>query len=80
MNEANIRALYIDKQLVTAKLNRKSWLLNAADICSEIWDLTVSNPNRAEQVDNRTPQEIIAEIEELDAEAVRALKTIRELL
>ena len=38
------------------------------------------NPNRVEEVDNRTPQEIIAEIELLDAQAAEALQAIKELL
>jgi type I restriction enzyme M protein len=42
--------------------------------------LTVNNPNRVEEVDNRTPSEIIAEIEELDAQAAQALQAIKELL
>jgi len=32
------------------------------------------------EVDNRTPQEIIAEIEQLDAKSSEALKAIKELL
>jgi type I restriction enzyme M protein len=44
------------------------------------WDLTVKNPNRVEEVDTRTPQEIIAEIEALDAQAAEALQAIKELL
>ena len=40
----------------------------------------MQNPNKVEEVDDRTPQEIIAEIEKLDAQAAQALKTIKELL
>ena len=57
-----------------------SWLLDIADINTDTWDLTVSNPNRVEEMDNRTPQEIIAEIEMLDAQAAEALQAIKELL
>ena len=57
-----------------------SWLVPVADINSETWDLTVNNPNRVEEVDNRTPQEIIAEIELLDAQTAEALQAIKELL
>ena len=39
--------------------------------------LTVNNTNVVEEVDNRTPAEIIAEIEELDAQAAQALQAIR---
>lgn len=57
-----------------------SWLVDVADINKDTWDLTVNNPNRVEEVDHRTPQEIIAEIEELDAQASKALQAIKELL
>ena len=57
-----------------------SWLVDIADISTDTWDLTVNNPNRVEEVDNRTPQEIIAEIELLDTQAAEALQAIKELL
>ena len=57
-----------------------SWLVDIADINTDTWDLTVNNPNRVEEVDNRTPQEIIAEIELLDAQAAEALQAIKRLL
>ena len=64
----------------TQELSDNSWLVDVADINTDTWDLTVSNPNRVEEVDNRTPSEIIAEIEELDAQAAQALQAIKELL
>ena len=60
--------------------SENSWLFDIAGINTDTWDLTVNNPNRVEEVDNRTPQEIIAEIELLDAEAAEALQAIKELL
>jgi len=57
-----------------------SWLVDISVINTDTWDLTVNNPNRVEEVDNRTPQEIIAEIELLDAQAAEALQAIKELL
>ena len=64
----------------TKELSENSWLVDVADINTDTWDLTVNNPNRVEEVDNRTPAEIIAEIEELDAQAAKALQAIKELL
>ena len=64
----------------TQELSDNSWLVDVADINMETWDLSVNNPNRVEEVDNRTPAEIIAEIEELDAQAAQALQAIKELL
>lgn len=57
-----------------------SWLVDVSDINTDTWDLTVHNPNRVEEVDNRTPAEIIAEIEGLDLQAAQALRAIKELL
>lgn len=57
-----------------------SWLVDTADINTDTWDLTVNNPNRVEETDNRTPAEIIAEIEVLDVQAVEALRVIKGLL
>ena len=62
------------------QLSDNSWLVSLDDINKDTWDLTVNNPNRVEEVDNRTPQEIIAEIEALDAQAAEALQAIKELL
>ena len=62
------------------ELSENSWLVDIADINTDTWDLTVNNPNRVEEVDKRTPAEIIAEIEELDTQAAQALQAIKELL
>ena len=57
-----------------------SWLLGVAEINKDTWELKANNPNIVEEVDNRTPQEIIKEIEELDAKATKAINVIKELL
>ena len=62
------------------QLSDNSWLVDIADITTATWDLTVNNPNRVEEVDNRTPEEIIAEIESLDTQSAIALQKIKELL
>jgi len=64
----------------TQEPSENSWCLDVEKINKETWDLTVKNPNRVEEVDTRTPQEIIAEIELLDAQAAEALQAIKELL
>ena len=64
----------------TKEESENSWNVNIDSIDKDNWDLTVSNPNKKEEVDNRTPQEIIAEIEQLDRQAAQALKAIKELL
>ena len=60
--------------------SENSWVVDIADTNTDTWDLTMNNPNRVEEVDNRIPQEIIAEIELLDAQAAEALQAIKELL
>lgn len=64
----------------TNMLTDKSWTVDVADINKSTWDLTATNPNRVEEVDRRTPAEIIVEIEELDAQAAEVLQTIKEFL
>jgi len=71
LNERDL-AEFVD-MAKTQKLSDNSWLVSVDDINKDTWDLTVNNPNRVEEVDNRTPQEIIAEIEALDAQAADAL-------
>jgi type I restriction enzyme M protein len=60
--------------------SENSWSVNVNDIDKSTWDLTATNPNRKEEIDNRTPQEILAEIKSLDEEVAEALKAIEELL
>jgi type I restriction enzyme M protein len=57
-----------------------SWSVKVMDIDKATWDLTVANPNRKDTTDKRTPEEILAEIEELDIEAATAIAAIKELL
>ena len=59
--------------------SENSWTVKHDDIDQDNFDLAVSNPNRVEEVDNRTPQEIIAEIEQLELKAAEALKALKEL-
>ena len=62
------------------ELSDNSWVIDIADIDKDTYDLSVNNPNTIEEVDNRTPQEIIIEIEQLDLKASEALKAIKDLL
>ena len=43
-------------------------------------DLGVQNPNKVEEIDNRTTKEILTEIEELDKQSSVALNKIKEFL
>lgn len=58
----------------------KSWTVNAADVDTATYDLSVKNPNGGEEVTLRSPVEILDEIAALDAESAEVLATIRGLL
>jgi type I restriction enzyme M protein len=60
--------------------SENSWCVNVTDIDKSTWDLTANNPNRKDTTDKRTPEQILAEIEELDLEAATAIAAIKELL
>jgi type I restriction-modification system DNA methylase subunit len=58
----------------------KSWSVDAKSIDPATFDLSVKNPNGAEAVVHRSPEEIMDEIAALDAESAAVLETIRGLL
>lgn len=58
----------------------KSWSVDVADIDWETCDLSVKNPNKAEETALRDPQEILDEIAALDAESVEILAGIGGML
>ena len=64
----------------TQTLSDSSWIIETKALNNDTWDLTVNNPNRIDEIDHRTPQEIIAEIERLDAQESKALREIKGLL
>lgn len=58
----------------------KSWSVDAAGIDPATFDLSVKNPHKAEEAPLREPEEIIDEIETLDAKSVEILEGIRGML
>ena len=58
----------------------QSWTVAASDIDGETFDLSVKNPNAPEEDPIRSPEEILDEIEALDAEAAEVLAGIRGML
>ena len=60
--------------------SENSWCVSINDIDKATWDLTANNPNIKDTTDKRTPEEILAEIEEIDLEASTAIAVIKELL
>jgi type I restriction enzyme M protein len=57
-----------------------SWEVDISKVNQKTWDLSVKNPNGNDEVIHRSPAEIIAEIEALDAENQTILKRIKDLL
>jgi type I restriction enzyme M protein len=57
-----------------------SWSINVTDIDQSTYDLSVKNPNRNDEVQHRNPQDIMAEIAQLDAESADVLNKIKTLL
>jgi type I restriction enzyme M protein len=62
------------------KESPNSWFKDYTDINKDNWDLTVVNPNQKEEIDDRSPEDIFLEIEELDKQSSEVLKKIKELL
>jgi type I restriction enzyme M protein len=60
--------------------SERSWTVERAAIEAKNYDLKAVNPNRKVEVDNRTPLEIIAEIEARGAEAAAAMARLKALL
>ena len=60
--------------------SEKSWSMDVSGIDRSSFDLSVKNPNRAEEAAFRDPQDIIAEIAALDLESAEILEGIRVML
>ena len=58
----------------------KSWSVDVAAIDPKTFDLSVKNPNGGEEIEHRSPQEIMDEIAALDAESAEVLGNIKALL
>lgn len=78
LNEADLADFL---QLAATKATGdNSWVVDVAELDQATWDLTANNPNRKQAQDERTPAQILAEIEALDEAAAQALQAIKELL
>ena len=64
----------------TQKLTENSWSIDVDKINKETLDLGVQNPNAVEEIDERTPKEIISEIEGLDKQSNESLRLIKKLI
>jgi len=78
LNEADL-AEFLTLQKTKAD-SENSWSVDVATIDRITYDLSVKNPNRNDEVEHRSPQDIMAEIADLDAESAAILEKIRVLL
>jgi type I restriction enzyme M protein len=62
------------------KDSQNSWTVNVKNIDKVTYDLSVKNPNKADEVELRAPSEIIAEMAALDAESAEILARIGGML
>jgi len=62
------------------KDSENSWTVDANGIDKTTYDLSVKNPNKAEETVLRDPKDIIAEMATLDAESAAILKSIEAML
>lgn len=63
-----------------AKDSNNSWTIKVKSVDPVTFDLSVKNPNKAEEAALRDPKDIIAEMAALDAESAEILKGIEAML
>jgi len=78
LNDEDLRE-FVELQATFAE-SEKSWLVDVVDVDRESFDLSVKNPNKADDVALRSPIEIMNAIALLDAESAKILKGIESLL
>jgi type I restriction enzyme M protein len=78
LNDEDLRE-FVELQ-ATCGESAQSWLVDVADIDPESFDLSVKNPNKAEEAPLRAPLEIMDEIAALDAESAEILAGIGGML
>ncbi|MBR4548190.1 MAG: hypothetical protein IKO66_09145, partial [Paludibacteraceae bacterium] len=59
--------------------SENSWSIDVSTLGADC-DLSVKNPNKPEIVDERTPEDILNTIAELNADSAELINQIRELL
>jgi len=78
LNESDLEDFI--KLAKTQKLSDNSWSINIEKIDKVTLNLGVQNPNIVEEIDERTPVEIINEIEALDNQEAKLIQEIKKLL
>jgi type I restriction enzyme M protein len=78
LNDEDLRE-FVELQATFAE-SEKSWLVDVDDVDRDSFDLSVKNPNKAEEVALRSPIEIMNTIALLDAESAEILAGIGGIL
>ena len=78
LNDEDLRE-FVELQATFVE-SEKSWLVDIADVDPVTFDLSVKNPNKAEEALLREPQEIMDEITALDEESAEILAGIGGML
>jgi type I restriction enzyme M protein len=78
LNEKDLAEFIVLQKTKTDSEN--SWSINAADIDTTTYDLSVKNPHKKDETVLRTPQEILKEMQELDKESAKIMQVIEGLL
>ncbi|WP_304543833.1 N-6 DNA methylase [Sulfurimonas microaerophilic] len=78
LNDSDMKE-FIELQKTKAESDN-SWSVNIHDIDETTYDLSVKNPNVVDEVELRTPKQILEEIKNLDSETNKLLASIKELV
>ena len=78
LNENDL-AEFLELQKIKAE-SENSWNLSIADVDSGSFDLSVVNPNEPEEAPLRNPEEILAEINNLEIQASNLLQSLKEII
>lgn len=78
LNEKDLND-FIELQKTKAE-SENSWSIAVKDIDQKTFDLSAKNPNKKEDAALRQPQEILAQMRELDAETEEILENITNLI
>lgn len=80
-NPLNEKDLAEFVELQKTKTNSKnSWTIDVKDVNQTTFDLSVKNPNKADQTPLRQPSEILKEITILDKETEKTMKSVKDML
>jgi type I restriction enzyme M protein len=64
----------------TKSESENSWVIANSSVDAPSFDLSVKNPNRKQEKDERTPEQILDLLEHLDQESTKIIQQLRELL